>query len=91
VIASWTTPPTLALQRATSTIPIVMMSIGDPVGAGLVKSLARPGGNITGVSNQDAEVVVKAAELFREVVPGLRRMGVAYNAAIPRRSPRSAR
>jgi putative ABC transport system substrate-binding protein len=83
VIASWTTPPTRAVQRATSTIPIVMMSIGDPVGAGLVQSLARPGGNITGVSNQDAEVVVKAAELLREVVPGLRRMGVVYNPGNP--------
>jgi len=83
VIASWTTPPTLALQRATSTIPIVMMSIGDPVGAGLVASLARPGGNVTGVSNQDAEVVAKAVELFREVVPGLRRMGVIYNPGNP--------
>jgi putative ABC transport system substrate-binding protein len=83
VIASWTTPPTRAVQAATSTIPIVMMSIGDPVGAGLVKSLARPGGNITGVSNQDAEVVVKAVELFREVVPGLQRMGVVYNPLNP--------
>jgi putative ABC transport system substrate-binding protein len=83
VIASWTTPPTLAVRNATSNIPIVMMSIGDPVGAGLVASLARPGGNVTGVSNQDAEVVAKAVELFREVIPGLRRMGVIYNAGNP--------
>lgn len=51
VIVAWATPSVVAVRRATSTIPIVMVSIGDPLGSGFVASLARPGGNITGISN----------------------------------------
>jgi putative tryptophan/tyrosine transport system substrate-binding protein len=79
VIVAWATPAALAAQRATSTIPIVMVSVGDPVGAGLIASLARPGGNITGFSNQDADSSTKQAELFVEMVPGIKRVGIVYN------------
>jgi len=88
VIATWSTLASVAAQSATraaqlptSIIPVVMMGVGDPLGAGLVASLTQPGGNVTGVSDQDSVVAVKAAEVFREVVPGLRRLGVLYNAA----------
>jgi putative tryptophan/tyrosine transport system substrate-binding protein len=88
VIATWSTLASVAAQSATraaqtptSIIPVVMMGVGDPLGAGLVASLTQPGGNVTGVSDQDGVVAVKAAEVFREAVPGLRRLGVLYNAA----------
>jgi len=83
VIAAWPTPAALAAQRATSTIPIVMVSIGDPIGAGLVKSLARPAGNITGLSNLGRDLSAKQIELFLETVPGLKRIGVVQNALNP--------
>jgi putative ABC transport system substrate-binding protein len=63
-------PAMSALKQATSTIPIVIGSIDDPVGDGLVRSLARPGGNITGVSLQGTEVSAKRLELLKELVPG---------------------
>jgi putative tryptophan/tyrosine transport system substrate-binding protein len=65
-----------ALKAATSTIPIVMASIGDPVGAGFVASLARPGGNITGTSNMYEGVSGKWVELLKEMIPSLTRVGV---------------
>jgi putative ABC transport system substrate-binding protein len=68
-----------AAMRATKTTPIVFAVAGDPVGAGLVASLARPGGNVTGLSNQQAELAGKRLELMREVVPGLRRVAVLAN------------
>ncbi|MBV8392972.1 MAG: ABC transporter substrate-binding protein [Alphaproteobacteria bacterium] len=79
VVVAVNTPAALAAQRATSSIPIVVIAIGDPVGTGLVKSLARPGGNITGFSNQDSVIVAKALELFAEAVPGLRHLLLVYN------------
>jgi putative ABC transport system substrate-binding protein len=66
----------VALRRATRTIPIVMAMIGDPVGAGFVASLARPGGNITGLSNQAEGISRKWLELLKEVAPGIARVGV---------------
>ena len=68
--------PALAAKRATSVIPIVFAVAGDPVGTGLVASLARPGGNATGLSNQLTEGAGKRVELLREVVPSLRRLGL---------------
>src|SRR5512143_2623063 len=65
-----------AIARATSTIPIVFAIAVDPVGTGMVASLARPGGNITGVSTQTAELAGKRIELLREVLPNLRRLAV---------------
>lgn len=76
VILTHTTPPTLAAKHATSTIPIVFATAGDPVETGIVSSLARPGGNITGLSSQASDVVGKRLELLRQAVPGLRRLAI---------------
>jgi putative ABC transport system substrate-binding protein len=73
------TPPAQALQKATQTIPIVMSNVGDPMGAGLVTSLARPGGNITGLSLLATELSAKRLEIFKEVFPGLARVAVLMN------------
>ena len=74
VIVTYGTPPVIAAKQATSVIPIVFAVMGDPVGTGLVASLARPGGNVTGLSNQSTDLAGKRLELLREVVPGLRRL-----------------
>jgi len=79
VIVTSATPPTRAAKRATSLIPIVFAAVGDPVGAGLVESLARPGGNTTGLSLQQTDTVGKRLELLREVRPGLRRLAIMAN------------
>jgi putative ABC transport system substrate-binding protein len=68
-----------ALKQATSAIPIVFAIATDPVGGGLVKSLARPGGNVTGVSDQQADLAGKRVELLREAIPGLRRLAILAN------------
>jgi putative tryptophan/tyrosine transport system substrate-binding protein len=73
------TPAALAAKRATTTIPIVMATGGDPVGTGAVSNLARPGGNITGLSSLTSEVDAKRFELLREVLPTLSRVGVLMN------------
>jgi putative ABC transport system substrate-binding protein len=75
------TPSVQALKRATSAIPIVFWAAGDPVGTGLVASLARPGGNVTGISNQTSDTAGKRLELLREIVPGLRRLAILANVA----------
>jgi len=82
VIVALYTPCALAAKQATREIPIVAVS-GDPVGTGLVPSLAKPGGNITGVSLIAAEMHGKCVELFRDMIPSLRRVGVVPNAADP--------
>lgn len=76
-------PMIAAAKQATSTIPIVMASVGDPVGRGFVASLARPGGNITGVSNLAVDLTGKWLELLKEAVPGLTRMAMLRNPANP--------
>src|SRR5262245_18876275 len=83
VIFTYATPPVIAAKRATSVIPIVFAVAGDPVNAGLVASLARPGGNVTGLSAQQRDLVGKRLELLREVVPGLRRLAIMSNADNP--------
>ena len=70
------TPPALAAKSATTTIPIVMASVADPVGAGLVASLARPGGNVTGFSNLAFELNTKRLEILKDAVPKLARVGL---------------
>ena len=70
------TPPVLAAKQATSVIPIVFASATDPVANGLVASLARPGGNVTGLSSQTADLAGKRLELLRSIVPGLRRLAM---------------
>jgi putative ABC transport system substrate-binding protein len=72
-------PSTFAAKAATKTIPIVMRSSNDPVQMGLVSSLARPGGNITGVYSLYAELAPKRLELLKEAIPGLRRVAVLWN------------
>jgi ABC-type uncharacterized transport system substrate-binding protein len=79
VIVTYGTPPVVEAKRATSVIPIVFALAGDPVGAGLVDNLARPGGNVTGLSLQQTDSVGKRLELLREIVPGFRRLAVLAN------------
>jgi putative ABC transport system substrate-binding protein len=79
VIVAWATPATIAARRATSTIPIVMVGPGDPVGFGFIASLARPGGNITGLSSVITDLSAKLMELFAELVPSMKRVGVVHN------------
>ncbi len=76
-------PAILALKRATTTIPIVMAVSADPVGTGLVASLARPGGNVTGLSILATEVAGKRLEFLKEIVPRASRVAVLWNAAYP--------
>ena len=73
----------LAAKQATSVIPIVFTATGEPVGSGLVASLARPGGNITGLSLQQADLAGKRLELLREVVPDLRGLAIMANVGTP--------
>ena len=79
LIATFGTPPTRAAKQATTTIPIVMIGIGDPVGAGLVSSLARPGGNITGNTILGPDVAGKRLQLLKEVIPSLSRVAFLWN------------
>jgi putative tryptophan/tyrosine transport system substrate-binding protein len=83
VIVTLSTAGVLAAKQATSVIPIVFAAAGDPVGAGLVASLARPGGNVTGLSLQQTETAGKRLELLREVVPGLGRLAILANVGNP--------
>jgi putative tryptophan/tyrosine transport system substrate-binding protein len=83
VIVTWGTPATLAAKNATNTIPIVMAASGDPVGTRLIGSLARPGGNITGLSSQNAGLEAKRLELLKELVPTLSHVAVLGNPANP--------
>ena len=76
VILTHNTPPPLAAKQATSVIPIVFATAGDPVGSGIVASLARPGGNITGLSSEAPDTASKRLSLLRELVPGLQRLAI---------------
>jgi putative ABC transport system substrate-binding protein len=82
IVAVGTLAP-LAAKRATASIPIVMMNAGDPVGSGLVASLARPGGNVTGMSLMAPDLGGKRLELLKEVVPHLSRVAIIWNAVNP--------
>jgi putative ABC transport system substrate-binding protein len=83
VIVSWAAAPVLAAKQATAQIPIVFAGQTDPVGAGMVASLARPGGNVTGLSLQQADTTDKRLELLREAVPNLGRLAIMANAGGP--------
>ena len=80
IIVATSIAAALACKQATAVIPIVFPIAGDPLGTGLVTSLARPGGNVTGLSNQGAELAGKRLEVLREVTPGLRKLAVLANA-----------
>ena len=83
IIVASQTPAVTAARQATTEIPIVMAPAGDPVGTGLISSLTRPGGNITGLSSTTAELGVKILELIRDVLPSTRRVAVLANAVDP--------
>lgn len=83
VIVTAGTPATLAVKQATSSTPLVMIAVGDPVGTGIVPSLSRPGGNITGLTSISPELDGKRLELLREVVPGVSHVAVLWNSASP--------
>jgi putative tryptophan/tyrosine transport system substrate-binding protein len=83
VIVTTGTPGTIAAKQATSTIPIIFASSGSPIAAGLVASLARPGGNVTGFTLSGAELEGKRVQLLKEAVPGLSRLAVVWNPANP--------
>jgi putative ABC transport system substrate-binding protein len=76
VIVAVATPAVIAAQRATSTIPIVMGPASDPVGSGFIKSLARPGGNITGMTNMFSDATAKSVEVLHTLLPSARRIAV---------------
>ena len=79
VILTWGTDAALAAKQATTTIPIVMGAIGDPIGSGIVTNLARPAANVTGFSSLAAELEAKRLELLKEAVPGLSRVAILFN------------
>jgi putative ABC transport system substrate-binding protein len=83
VIVTWASAPVLAAKQSTAFIPIVFAAQMDPVGAGVVASLGRPGGNVTGMSIQQTDTAGKRLELLREVVPNLGRLGIMANVAAP--------
>jgi putative ABC transport system substrate-binding protein len=79
VLISSSTPPTLALKRATATIPIVFSGLIDPVASGLVANLSRPGGNVTGITNFEAGMGAKWLELLKQVSPATAKVALIYN------------
>ena len=83
VILASAAPAALAARKATTSVPIVFVGVYDPVELGLVPSLARPGGNITGLASNSADLAGKRLELLREIVPKLRRVAVLWHAANP--------
>lgn len=87
VLVAIFTPCALAAKQASTSIPIVMVSVGDPVGTGLVASLSRPGGNVTGLSNMAAETAGKSVELFRDMLPSVRRVAILANPVDPFTKP----
>ena len=83
IIVTTATNDAIAMKQATSVIPIVSAIMGDPVGTGLINSLARPGGNVTGLSVQGTDLAGKRLELLREVVPGFHRLAILANPDSP--------
>jgi putative ABC transport system substrate-binding protein len=83
VLVTAGTPTTLAVKNTASDVPLVMIAVGDPVGTGIIDSLARPGGNITGLTSISPELDGKRLELLREVVPDVDHIAVLWNAASP--------
>ena len=83
VIVTAGTPATLAVKKATQTVPLVMIAVGDPVGTGIVPSLSRPGGNITGLTSIADELEGKRLELLKEVLPDLSHVAVLWNSVSP--------
>jgi putative ABC transport system substrate-binding protein len=87
IIVTWFTPTALAAKQATREIPIVMAETGDPIGTGLIASLARPGGNVTGIASVTAELSGKCVELIRDMLPSARRVTALANVTDPFSKP----
>ena len=87
IIVTWFTPPALVAKQATHEIPIVMADTGDPIGNGLIASLPRPGGNVTGIAGITAELAGKSVQLVREMLPWARRVTALANATDPFSKP----
>ena len=87
VIVTLAPPAAVAAKNATQTIPIVFVAIGDPVGGGLVASLAHPGGNLTGTTRMTSEMSVKHLEMLRDIVPSLSRVGVLWHSGNAAHAP----
>ena len=83
VIVTWGTPATLAAKQATTTIPIVMAAVGDPVKSGFVSSLAHPGGNVTGLTGLGPELARKRLEILKDAIPNLSRVAFLWNPTNP--------
>src|SRR6266508_4515398 len=83
IIVTAGTPASLAVKKAAPSISLVMLAVGDPIGTGLIESLAHPGGNVTGLSAIAADLEGKRLELLREVIPGLSHVAVFWNPASP--------
>jgi putative tryptophan/tyrosine transport system substrate-binding protein len=79
ILLARSTPPTIALRRATSTVPIVFVTVAEPISSGIVPNLGQPGGNVTGFTNFEASIGGKWLQLLKEVAPGLVRIGILYN------------
>jgi len=87
LIVAGSTPAAKAAKQATNEIPIVAVSVGDPIGSGLIASLARPGGNVTGVSSQASELGGKGLALLHEIAPHASRIAVLWNPSVPPHLP----
>ena len=87
IIVTWFTPTAVAARQATDKIPIVMAETGDPIGTGLVASLPRPGGNVTGIASATAELAGKSVQLIRDMLPSARRVTALANATDPFSKP----
>ena len=87
VIVTWFTPTAVAAKQATREIPIVMAETGDPIGTGLIMSLPRPGGNVTGIASVAAELAGKSVQLIRDMLPSARRVSALANATDPFSKP----
>jgi ABC-type uncharacterized transport system substrate-binding protein len=87
IIVTWQTPTVTAAKHATQSIPIVMAGSGDPVGTGLVASLARPGGNVTGLAGVTAELAAKSVELIRQIIPSSTQVAALCNGPDPFSKP----
>src|SRR3954454_876254 len=87
IIVTWFTPTAVAAKQATHEIPIVMAETGDPIGTGLVASLPRPGGNVTGIASATAELAGKSVQLIRDMLPSARRVTALANATDPFSKP----
>jgi ABC-type uncharacterized transport system substrate-binding protein len=87
ILVTWQTPTATAAKQVTQNIPIVMADSGDPVGTGLIASLARPGGNVTGMAGVTAELAGKSVELIRQVIPSIKQVAALCNGPDPFSKP----